>query len=173
MADHSGITSLVGGPVEVGGDYDVSYTAITSLEGSPKHVGGKYNCSNNKGIKNVVGASERIDGDFVCATGTIKLLPGGPQYVGGSVRLHKVAGNSLSGIDKCFPEIHGNLMIEGNDQLTNVLGVFNIVGLQKVFFSGDFELAAVINEFLPEGKKGAMRAQRALMQKGMMHAAKL
>jgi hypothetical protein len=58
------LTSLVGCPVEVGGNF-VCINSLTSLEGGPKEVGGHFNCSYNK-LTTLEGCPELVCGNFVC-----------------------------------------------------------------------------------------------------------
>ena len=60
------LTSLEGGPEEVGGNYNVAATCITSLEGAPKKVGGYFDCSYN-GIISLEGAPKEVGENFDCS----------------------------------------------------------------------------------------------------------
>ncbi len=60
-----GLTTLIGGPTEVGGNFTVSNNKLTSLKGSPKLVGGHYVCRGNP-LVSVEELPQSFTGLFVC-----------------------------------------------------------------------------------------------------------
>ena len=63
------LTSLVGGPEEVGGFYSCYDCDLTSLEGAPKKVGGVFDADGNKRLTSFSGIHKHIkeiDGKFRC-----------------------------------------------------------------------------------------------------------
>ena len=60
------LTSLEGGPEEVGENYNVASTCITSLKGAPKKVGGYFDCSYNS-IISLEGAPKEVGKNFDCS----------------------------------------------------------------------------------------------------------
>jgi hypothetical protein len=59
------LTSLEGGPQEVGGDYNCTRNDLTSLEGAAKKVGGSFNCFMNP-LTSLEGAPEEVGIWFAC-----------------------------------------------------------------------------------------------------------
>jgi hypothetical protein len=81
IRDH--ITTLVGGPSQVGGNYIIHNTDISTLEGAPSSVPQKFDCSRNR-LTSLAGCPRSVGGDFSCAANTLSSLKGGPEYVGRS-----------------------------------------------------------------------------------------
>ena len=94
IASNPGLKSLVGGPVDVEGDYDCSSCALDSLEGAPESVGGFFNCSNNN----------------------LETLEGGPKKVGG---IYNCTENDLQTLEGLAKKIGRTLAIGGNKYLVN------------------------------------------------------
>jgi hypothetical protein len=61
------LTTLEGGPLEVGRDFRCSYNKITSLKGAPNSVGRYFNCANNQ-LTSLEGAPP-IDDDYIRSNG--------------------------------------------------------------------------------------------------------
>jgi hypothetical protein len=59
------LTSLEGGPKEVGGHFSCSFNQLTSLEGAPNKVGGSFYCTGNQ-LTSLKGIPEKIRGKFYC-----------------------------------------------------------------------------------------------------------
>ena len=81
--ENKALVSLVGGPVEVGGDYNASECALTSLEGMPKILKGSVFVNENQLIT-LRGAPEKIYGHFDVNNNPLKSLEGAPKYVAGN-----------------------------------------------------------------------------------------
>ncbi len=79
--DDNKLTSLAGGPKEVGKSFWCSYNKLTSLEGAPQKVGGNFACVANK-LTSLAGAPQEVGGDFSCYDNKLTSLEGAPQKVG-------------------------------------------------------------------------------------------
>jgi len=80
--DDNKLTSLAGGPKEVGKSFWCSYNKLTSLEGAPQEVGGNFACYKNN-LTSLAGAPQKVGGDFACYDNKLTSLEGAPQKVGG------------------------------------------------------------------------------------------
>jgi hypothetical protein len=76
------LTSLIGCPEYVKGNFDCHLCDLTSLKGAPKKVVGNFDCSNCK-LTSLEGAPEEVWGDFLCHSNNLTTLVGAPEYVGG------------------------------------------------------------------------------------------
>ncbi len=89
IASNPGLKSLVGGPVDVEGDYDCSYCALDSLEGAPESVGGFFNCSNNN-LETLEGGPKKVGGIYNCTENDLQTLEGLAKKIG---RTLAIGGN--------------------------------------------------------------------------------
>jgi hypothetical protein len=76
------LTSLVGAPQEVKGDFRCHDNQLTSLVGAPRVVGGGFYCYDNQ-LTTLEGAPQEVKGDFRCYNNQLTSLEGAPQVVGG------------------------------------------------------------------------------------------
>ena len=78
------LTSLVGSPEKVGGDFKCCYCdSLTSLVGSPKEVGGLFSCNNCDSLKSLEGAPKEVGRGFDCRVCySLTSLAGAPEKVG-------------------------------------------------------------------------------------------
>lgn len=89
IASNPGLKSLVGGPVDVDGDYDCSSCALDSLEGAPESVGGFFNCSNNN-LETLEGGPKKVGGIYNCTENDLQTLEGLAKKIG---RTLAIGGN--------------------------------------------------------------------------------
>lgn len=75
------LTSLVGGPKIVKGDYRVLNNALRNLVGAPDECY-HFNCNYNK-LQDLKGAPRHVGGNFRCTSNPLKSLEGAPEYIGG------------------------------------------------------------------------------------------
>jgi hypothetical protein len=114
------LTSLEGGPKEVGGYYfDCSKNGLTSLEGSPKEVDGHFNCSDN-GLNSLEGSPEKVGRDFDCSENQLTSLIGGPQVVLGK---RNYANNQITSFEG-FPDDYEGLVYFDNNPVQKILDQF-------------------------------------------------
>lgn len=92
------LTSLEGGPVEVGDDYVVSHCSLKNLQGSPDKINGNFACEGNP-LESLAGAPTTIEGDFQCHAFTIER---GKWGLSGFSKLLKAGNLSSKGFDLIF-----------------------------------------------------------------------
>lgn len=63
ICKHNSLTSLIGGPSIVHGNYICYGCHLKTLEGAPEEVGGRFDCSYNH-LKSLAGIPKIIHGDF-------------------------------------------------------------------------------------------------------------
>jgi hypothetical protein len=114
---NSKLTSLMGAPQEVGGDFDCYENQLTSLEGAPKEVGGNFSCYNNK-LTSLKGSPQKIGKNFVCFNNKLTSLKGSPQKIG---RNFDCSENQLTSLKGSPQEIGGNFNCNYNE-LTSLEG---------------------------------------------------
>jgi len=114
------------GTVDVDGNVN-----ITSLQGGPKQVGRGFYCNDNN-LTSLQGAPERVGGEFSCNYNNLTSLQGGPERVGGHFFCSNNKLISLHQISKQIKYIGGEFDIEDNPLKSNILGLVRIKGLQRV-----------------------------------------
>jgi hypothetical protein len=97
ICSHNKLTSLEGGPTEVGGDFLCHSNYLTSLKGGPKIVGGSFYCNDNK-LDSLYGCPSEVGGDFSCINNNLTSLEGCPTEVGGGVYCR-------DNLFKCKPDV--------------------------------------------------------------------
>lgn len=90
------LISLEGGPREVGGDFCCSYNNLTSLVGGPGKVGGSFYCPVNN-LTSLEGSPIKVGGGFYCLDNDLTSLEGSPIEVGGDFNCFKNNLTSLEG----------------------------------------------------------------------------
>lgn len=76
------LTSLVGSPAIVNGEFNCSWNFLETLEGAPRRVGA-FLCQFNL-IQNLKGSPEQVEGDFVCRDCELYSLEGATKVVYGN-----------------------------------------------------------------------------------------
>ena len=94
--DNNQLTSLEGGPYKVGKSFWCNANKLTSLEGVPKEVNEIFNCSFNK-LTSLEGGPTLVGESFVCSDNKLTSLEGGPTSVGGSFNCFVNQLTSLEG----------------------------------------------------------------------------
>ncbi|MCM1218915.1 MAG: hypothetical protein NC548_30915 [Lachnospiraceae bacterium] len=95
---NSNISSLVGCPKYVGGNFDAHFCKITDLIGSPEHVEGNFTCSHNSRLKSLKGCPKYIGGEFNAFSSAIVAIDDFPEYIGekicfqGDTHMHDLTG---------------------------------------------------------------------------------
>jgi len=72
---HNKLTSLQGGPREVGGDFQCSGNQLTTLQGGPREVGGDFWCYDNE-LTSLQGGPREVGGNFLCQLNRLTSLEG-------------------------------------------------------------------------------------------------
>jgi hypothetical protein len=129
-----GLTSLLGCPKYVGGEFDCSgnklktlegapqevdsfncsYNDLFSLEGGPQKVEWKFNCSNNK-LKNLFGAPKIVGNDFICDNNKLETLEGAPQEIGSSFSCEN---NYLKTLEDGPTSVGSNYICDNNELIS-------------------------------------------------------
>jgi len=76
------LTTLKGSPQKVGGDFWCQLNNLTSLEGIPQEVGGNFGCYSND-LTTLKGVPREVGGNFWCYDNKLTTLEGAPQTIGG------------------------------------------------------------------------------------------
>jgi len=115
------LKSLDGCPERVTGDFQCYSSGIETLEGGPLYVGGNYIAYNSTDLVSLKGSPEKVGGDFrvdIMGSGKLKTLKGGPVIVGGNFNCRNHNLDSLKWGPK---EVGGNYTCAGNN-LTSLEG---------------------------------------------------
>ena len=132
-------------------------------------------------IKNFVGGPDVITDTFNARNQNVQSYEGAPKSITWKCTIQALP--SMANFDKYFPVINGWLEVHMNAHAlpTNMLRILNVQGLKKVTFLNGFfsdaepieELTQLFNEYLPQGKRGMMACQTALIKAGYHEQAKL
>lgn len=109
------LSSLLGGPQFVSDSYDCSHNKLISLEGSPREVGSFF-CARN-GLKTLRGGPE-IANVFSCRDNSLVNLEGSPHSV---ATIYDCASNILSTLEGCKVKVVDTFDCS-NNQLNNLIG---------------------------------------------------
>lgn len=126
METRSNIKTLEGGPMIVGGNYDVSEIGLESLVGAPRVVHWDFECIENN-ITDLVGAPEEVGRDFICSINEkLTSLRGCPKRIGGDFILNLCPNLwDPTGLRDC--EIDGQLSLDDYLSLSRVINLFPTV----------------------------------------------
>ena len=148
------LTSLVGAPKRVNGDFVCSNQKLTSLKGSPEVVNGFFSCTGN--LLTNIDCSLELAQHFYCFGNRITSLKD----------IHKHVKELKGG---AFPA-EAEFNAKDNPIASHVLGLLKIKGL-KHFFCDNAEVEEIINKYLPEGD--IFECQSELIDAGFEEYAKL
>lgn len=118
----SRLTSLVGLPKKVTGNFDCSVNLLTSLIGSPNVVEGDYYCHNNK-LTSLVGSPKKSE-HFDAFNNKLITLEGAPIEIGQSLICDKNDLTSLYGVPKY---IKWSLLCRQNPHLKDVSDLWDSI----------------------------------------------
>ena len=142
------LTSLVGCPNHITGDFIYRYTDLTSLIGGPQRVDGNYDCTDNN-LKSFDGCASHIGCDLYCWDNNITSLVG----------IHKI-------IKSCK-----EIWFDNSKITVGGIGLLLIDNLEYV--STDLVPFKIIHSYLGTGSKGMMACRAELISKGCANYAKL
>ncbi len=95
---NNGLTTLEGGPIEVGGGFKCSENKLTSLEGAPKKV--RYFICEDNQLTTLKGCPETLSHFFSCRRNNLTSLEGGPKRTpDGSKFNYYCSSNPLGKLD--------------------------------------------------------------------------
>jgi hypothetical protein len=112
-----GLTTLLGCPKIVCGDFICKYNLLSTLEHSPTDVWNNYRVENNS-LTSLVGAPVYIHGNFFCCTNLLSNLEGAPLRVKGDFYC---CDNNLTNLIGS-PRVIGRDMHIGHNALINLIG---------------------------------------------------
>ena len=121
--DGNELTTLQGGPTEVGGNFYCSSNQLTTLQGGPTKVGGYFVCAYNE-LTTLQGGPTEVGKNFYCNDNQLTTLQGGPTKVGG---YFNCSNNQLTTLQGGPTEVGGNFNCS-NNQLTTLKGAPTEVG---------------------------------------------
>lgn len=145
-----------------------SYTNLVTLDGSPDWVGGTFDCALT-GVGSLAHAPQKVDGDVDVRFCNLKNFVGGPQKVGANYWGRRNDVTSLEGLPDHIP---GELDFE----LTPGLPILRSLVAEKVeALKGMHKQDAVnqiLNQYVGQGKAGALKAALELIKAGYKEHAK-
>jgi hypothetical protein len=145
-----------------------SYAPLTTLVGSPDWVGHTFDCALTH-VGSLVGAPHRVDGEVDVRYCELTNFVGGPQQVGRNYRGRRNQITSLEGLPDHIP---GELDFE----LTPGLPILRSVAAEKVeAMQGVMAINVVndiMNEYVGQGKAGALKAAVELIKAGFKEHAR-
>ena len=125
-------------PATRGNPLDIRDHDLTTLLGCPTRVYGDFLCSCNN-LVNLEHAPALCDGDFLCSINKLTSLHGLPRSING--RLY-VNNNNLTNLDGCSDTVHADFFC-GNNKLTSLTNCPRTVG--GLFHCVNNELTALEN----------------------------
>jgi len=210
--DHNKLISLKGCPKKVGSYFSVSdNSSLSSLEGGPEEVGTAYYCGNTsiknfKGIGTIgsslyasnckltsleglsmkflqeldvsgnqltslIGCPTQDITELDASSNLLTSLEGVPQRIGTLNVAQNKGLVSLEGIGHKFLKVCERIDVTGCKIKTNALGLLMISGLDQI--DGDFEGLEIIQKHLGTGQSGLIDAQHELIEAGLEDLAEL
>jgi hypothetical protein len=137
----SGVTSLEGGPIKVGGDFWCESSWLNSLKGAPRQVGGGFYLWDNL-LDTLEGAPQSVDGDFDVANNPLTSLEGAPSKVGGVFIV----------------------------DYTQTLPLLRTLVADVIFLKGSWpftlKVSDLLNKHAGRGRRGAIQAAREMLELG-------
>ena len=109
--DNNKLTTLVGGPKEVGGSFYCDNNKLTTIEGCPREVGSSFYCYENK-LTTLVGAPREVLGNFNCSQNNLTTLEGSPREVRG---VFNCSDNNLTSLEGAPREVGGEFYFMNNN----------------------------------------------------------
>jgi hypothetical protein len=156
-----GLTSLLGCPQHVRGNFICTYNKLETLDGAPQEVGSHFLCYRNK-LKTLKGAPQRINGGFDCSYNVLETLEDGPVKINGFYECSEnklisfkgmpsringdlsCSNNLLTSFEGCAQTIGGSLYSFNNKLLTSLNGGPSFVG-KNVYLEGCTKLTSIMN----------------------------
>lgn len=170
------LKTLVGSPREVNGVFYVDGNPLTSLEGGPDIVKGDYSCMSCI-LTSLKGAPREVDG-FFCRENQLTSFEGGPEIVNGDLMAYHNPFTSLKGLPK---RINGEIKLTPDKELP-LLRLLYIKDLREITFGGYnnmdegaemHNIQIIINKYLRQGAKGAIKCAAELTRAGFKKSARL
>jgi hypothetical protein len=169
------LTTLVGGPSEVGGSFLANYCDLRSLTGAPSTIGGDCEIEYNANLTSLVGGPREIGGYYSVIRCSIDSLEGIPVKIGNGIYLDNNPLTSLQGINK-LKEMDGLIGLNYCPIASHILGVFFIKGCRGIDTIGfmNFRKAAnIVNRHIEKGRSGLIPCQMELIEAGLADFAQI
>jgi hypothetical protein len=115
---HNALRTLVGAPQVVDGNFICSHNKLETLMGGPTKVGGAYDCSFNK-LPSLEGVPQHIKSYFWCQFNLLPSLVGGPAVVDG---IYNCSDNLLTSFVGCPRTVRSMLIAHNNRKLISLEG---------------------------------------------------
>jgi hypothetical protein len=148
------LTSLIGTPEYVSGDFSIDHNPITSMTGGPKEVGGHYYCRKTN----------------------ISSLTGAPLKIGGCLSLNNNPHlHSLEGINQ-IKTMNNWIMLHNTPITSHILGVFFIKGCKGISAIHDCPLGKaveILNRHIGKGRAGLLACTNELIGAGLADFAQI
>jgi hypothetical protein len=107
----SKLTTLEGGPTEVGKIWVSECNGLTSLKGAPKRVRGNFSANDCKELKTLDTGTETVEGDFdICYCSKLTDVKGAPKRVWGQFKCLDCVGLYKNNISR--KDIEDNCRVE-------------------------------------------------------------
>lgn len=107
----SKLTTLEGGPTEVGKIWVSECNGLTSLKGAPKRVRGNFSANDCKELKTLDTGTETVEGDFdICYCPKLTNVKGAPKRVWGQFKCLDCVGLYKNNISR--KDIEDNCRVE-------------------------------------------------------------
>ena len=190
-SNNDDLSSLVGGPTKVDGNYYCNGMGLTDMTGCATYIGGRLRCNSND-ITSLAGCPSYITSDFDCSYNDLRSLVGGPQ---------KVDGDYMCNDNPYLRDLVGCASHIGRRLYTSTCWITSLVGIHKIIKScpniefdcetidtGGIGLLLIdnltnisdetipffiIGKYLGTGTKGMMECRAELIAKGYDNYAKL
>ncbi len=168
ICEENYLTSLEGGPIEVGKAFIITDNKLTSLKGSPKSVGWGFGCDSNL-LENLIGISDSIGswidisnnklntlngftikhvkGEFTCSNNKLTSLKYGPEIVDND---YQVSENEINTLE-FLPKVVGGSMILEKNKLTSLVGIHKLKSCTDIYLSKNNIVEGGIGLILIEG----------------------
>jgi hypothetical protein len=161
-------------PEKITGNFLCSENGLTSLEHCPSEVGGDFSCSHNK-LTSLKFCPSQIGGDFLCSENGLTSLEHCPSEVGGDFYCSYNKLTSLKDVHTHIRKIDGGFRCFRNHIESHILGLMLIeIGGEIITRLGDGkDVDMILNKWKNQGRKGALGAQRELLDLGYDQLAQL
>jgi hypothetical protein len=162
------LTSLVGCPDLCDNTIYLNGNLLTSLVGAPKEINGDFEASHNSSLTSLVGGPSKVNGYYLVSACNLASLTGLPVKIGSFLCLRGNPMTSLQGINQ-VKEMHGAIFIEDCPITSHILGVFLIKGCQGIRVNSYgiiAEIAEIVNTHIYNGRSGLLSCTKELIEAG-------
>jgi hypothetical protein len=161
------LRTLEGCPEVVTGDFGVENCRLLDLQGAPREVGGYVNASSNR-LTSLEGFPATVGGSVFLGDNMLTSLQGLPATLSDDLEIHR---NNLSSLEGLPSSITGWLTLDYTPTMP-LLRTLSALHVNLIVLEGDRDLkrtiSKIINDpkWIGQGKRGAIRCQKALIAAG-------